>query len=290
MEIEFSLHDGGLCLHPEKMVCRSCSLKTAQFPSMFALLKHPKHGNILYDTGYSQRFFEVTNKYPMKIYADITKVIVTQEDVATTKLKKLNISPKEINYIIISHFHADHYGAIEDFPNAKFIYYGSGFKKVHNMNPIMATSNAYISTLIPKNFAERSIPIDDKLKQHSLNSIFENHFYSTDLFGDQSIYAVHLPGHARGQAGLFFRSKGEEYFLIADAAWQKKNFLNYDLPLPIAYLLMDSVQDFKSTLKKIKTLSVKHPALNIIPSHCGDSFLKYVKDSAREIGHLNGTH
>ena len=39
-----------------------------------------KKGWILFDTGYTSRFYESTKSYPNRIYANATKVVVTDTD------------------------------------------------------------------------------------------------------------------------------------------------------------------------------------------------------------------
>ena len=58
----------GSCYQKESVVLRKGSKKEIEFPALIAIIKHKKYGNILYDTGYSDMFFDETKKYPAKIY------------------------------------------------------------------------------------------------------------------------------------------------------------------------------------------------------------------------------
>ena len=50
---------------------------------------------------------------------DITKVVIEDHQELKNQLQSFGIKTNDINHIIISHFHADHIGGLQDFPNAK---------------------------------------------------------------------------------------------------------------------------------------------------------------------------
>ena len=102
--VKLRVLEGGYCTHKEKMVIRGGRNETVKFPSMFGLIIHPKHGVILYDTGYTKKFYQETASFPSSIYAKLTPVYVNEEDTAVSKLKKIGINPEDVKYIIISHF------------------------------------------------------------------------------------------------------------------------------------------------------------------------------------------
>ena len=45
-----------------------------RFEATWAIIKHPSKGTVLFDTGYTQRFYTATKYFPNSIYATITKV------------------------------------------------------------------------------------------------------------------------------------------------------------------------------------------------------------------------
>ena len=112
--------DTGFCTHPQHIPLRNRKLRPMKFYSMFAVLVHPKEGVILFDTGYGTDFKEHTRKFPEYIYQLTTPVHLCKEDAAVARLRTLSIEPKDVRHIVISHFHADHIGALRDFPKAQF--------------------------------------------------------------------------------------------------------------------------------------------------------------------------
>lgn len=277
-KVRVKILEGGYCTHKEKAVIKGGRNETVKFPSMFALIIHPKHGVILYDTGYTKRFYKETSKFPFLIYAKMTPVYVNEEDTAVSKLKKLGIAPEDVKYIIISHFHADHIAALNDFPNCKYIYLKNGYDHVKNLTGFRALKQGYLKGLLPSDFEERSIQIDTEKNEFDVEPIkpFERTF---DYFGDSSLLFIPLEGHYRGHLGLLTNNHdNEKYFLIADSCWLSKSFRENITPSSLASIIMDNPKSYKDTLYKIHKFHKENKDINILPSHCSEVYEKYVKD------------
>lgn len=273
MSVKVKFFQAGYCTHPEAVVIRGGRWKISNFPSLFALITHPQLGYILFDTGYSERFFQETKKFPFQIYALTTPVYFQSEDSAVYQLQKEGIEATEINYIIISHFHADHIGGLLDFPNAKFICFQSAYQAVRDLQGIKALKAGFLSGLLPLDFAERVIFVEDK-PIVSLPSRFNPFENGIDLFSDGSLLAVELPGHAIGQLGLFFTDfDNQDYFLIADACWLSRAYQELVLPSPITKLIFSNQKEYVDTLEKIHHLYKLNPQIQVIPTHCSNIFL-----------------
>lgn len=283
MEIEFTPLVAGSCRHLEKSTYKGGRWKQVVFPSMFYLIKHPQRGYILYDTGYSDRFLQETRTFPNKIYKHLTPIIENSIIDAKEQLLNRGISPEEISYLVISHFHADHIGGIKDFPRAEFIYFNSAYKSVCSLKGITRVLNGFLPDHLPKKFLEKSKPIDEvrqRVRLNPLDDVFERTF---DIFGDQSLIAVDLSGHVEGQLGLYFKSEGKEKFLIADSCWQSESYRKNVGPHFIASILMKNKGKYYKTLSNIHNLFLSNSEMEIIPSHCGECF-------SRHIGHPTMLH
>jgi glyoxylase-like metal-dependent hydrolase (beta-lactamase superfamily II) len=272
MSLKVKFFQAGYCTHPEAVVIRDGRWKVSTFPSLFALINHPQFGNILFDAGYSERFFQETKKFPFQIYAWTTPVYFQSEDSAVYQLQKYGLNAEEIDYIIISHFHADHIGGLLDFPHAKFICFESAYQAVSNLQGIKALKAGFLSGLLPVNFEERAIFVEDK-PIVSLPSKYQPFEKGIDVFGDGSLLAVELPGHAIGQLGLLFTNENnQDYFLIADACWLSRAYQEFVLPSPITKLIFANQKEYVDTLEKIHHLYKLNPDIKIIPTHCPNIF------------------
>lgn len=270
----FTILSAGYCTAPEHILQRGGSHRHVRMPAMFALLQHPQHGNILFDTGYSHRYFTATAHYPEKLYANITPVTLTDADEAKTQLAQRGIAPEDVHHILISHFHADHIGALRDFPKAKFHYLPHAYAAVKGKRGLSALRRAFLPDLLPPDFEARGAPVPMD-KPRSLSPDQSPFKQGIDLFGDESVMAVELPGHAVGQMGIFVRTDTDTYFLAADACWQSIAYREYKLPHPIAYLLFPHPRLYNLTLRHLHQLHLHSPHYHIIPSHCEEAEAHY---------------
>jgi glyoxylase-like metal-dependent hydrolase (beta-lactamase superfamily II) len=94
-----------------------------------------------------------------------------------------------------------------------------------------------------------------------------------DVFADGSCFAVALPGHARGQLGMFVRHHDQRlYFLVADACWTRAAFERAARPHRVTHLLFDDSRRYYDTIARLEVLSRREPELVIVPSHCEQTF------------------
>lgn len=265
--VKFKLASAGYCEANQSHALRNKSSRTIKFYATYAHLEHPTHGHILFDTGYSRRFYEHTRKLPFSIYAKITKVYIKEKEEAINTLKKKGIDPIDIKFIIISHFHADHIGGLRDFPNAKFICSKIAYKNIKHRRGYQALKRGFIPNLMPDNFESRT----KFLSFDTIHQKLDNLGPFIDLFGDKSILIIQLDGHAKGQIGALVNAPNKT-LLISDAAWQRENYVNLHLPNPIVRLFFDSWKDYKKNLNKIHKYHKENPKTIIIPCHCEQTY------------------
>ncbi|MGB7485098.1 MAG: MBL fold metallo-hydrolase [Phormidesmis sp.] len=259
----------GYCTHPEAITIRGGQWNSIKFPALFALIHHPTHGNILYDTGYSERFFQETARFPNRIYALLTPVFFQSEDSAAQQLQQRGIAPESIRYIIISHFHADHIGGLGDFPAATFVCAQSAYDAIKNRSGLSALIAGFLPGLLPADFAQRTQFVEASSQVDLSLDPFAVGF---DLFGDRSLIAVELPGHATGQLGLLLQDAHQEYFLVADACWSSQAYRELAEPSAIAQLIFSNPSAYRTTLKQLHQLHQQRPDIRIVPTHCNDIF------------------
>jgi glyoxylase-like metal-dependent hydrolase (beta-lactamase superfamily II) len=226
-------------------------------------------GPIVFDTGYTQRFFSETSRFPAKFYRLVTPVQLNEAGDVATQLRARGVAPEAVRHVIVSHFHADHIGGLKDFPNAKFHCTRAAFDSVKNLRGWRAVKHAFLPGLLPPDFLERAVFAEDALlvRLPASHAPFSE---ARDLFGDGSLLAVDLPGHATGQMGIFLTdTNGRDCLLAADACWLSRQYREFLMPHAIVRLLVDW-SAYKSTLEKLHQLHRHHPALRILPAHCAE--------------------
>jgi glyoxylase-like metal-dependent hydrolase (beta-lactamase superfamily II) len=273
-KIKLHINYAGFCYSKENHAISGGKNKNIKFHALWVLILHPDFGYILYDTGYTRRFYDATKRFPNNIYALITKVFVEEKDEIKHQLLSNNISPLDIKHIIISHFHADHIGGLKDFPNARIYSSKTAYEYFKKIPDIIAFSKGILKELVPEDIEQRIEFIEEKSKIHS-NEYFDSTY---DLFGDETMNLIPLPGHAPGQMGLMAESEKAKYLFIADACWLSKSFEENILPNKLTKLIIHSWADLKDTQNIIHEFFKKNPAVKIIPTHCFASTKHLVSD------------
>lgn len=266
--VEAKLLVAGSCTHPEHVVHRNLRLGSMRFPATFAVIQHPDHGVILYDTGYSTQFLKATSKLPERLYRWVTPVDIPEDQTAAAQLRVLGIEPEEVGTIILSHFHADHVGGLVDFPAARFLFFEDAWNAVRNLRGIAALRKGFLPALLPADFAKRGQVVSTNTPVR-LPSVLDPFTHGHDIFGDETLYAVELDGHAFGQMGLALRQpSGAYWFMVADACWTSRCYQERIAPHPVTRILFSNTKEYKATLARIADLSERNPEVQIIPAHC----------------------
>jgi glyoxylase-like metal-dependent hydrolase (beta-lactamase superfamily II) len=274
--VKVSILTAGFCTCPEHIAIQGGHWHNIHFPAMFALFEHPRFGPMLFDTGYSYRFFDETLHFPNRLYRMITPVTLREEQLAVNQLTVRGLKPSDITRVIISHFHADHIAALSDFGCAQYVYLSSAFESVQKLRGIKALSRGHLPGLIPGDFVERAAPLE-KFVLRSLPPEYAPFTLGYDLLGDQSLLAVSLPGHAAGQLGLLARDEsGATYFFVADAAWLGKSIRENRPPHRLANFLFPDPDAYRATLTDLHHFQFSRSDVHVIPSHCEKTLSQYV--------------
>ena len=274
-KVKLYLNYAGHCYANENHTIKGGRRQQVTFNALWGLIQHPEKGWILYDTGYTERFFKATKNFPNKIYALMTKVYIDPENEIKAQLERNSIKAEEIEHILITHFHADHIAGLLDFPNAKIYTTRDALKQVIAIPRAIAFSKGILKSLLPSDLVERAVIIDEECAAID-DPILKVKY---DIFNDGSIYAVPLPGHAAGQYGVLVETEKQPYFLIADACWLKKSYKEMVLPSQIVRLFFHSWSDFKQSLKRVSHYHKEHPGTIIVPTHCAETTEVLVSDN-----------
>ncbi len=261
-----TLFAAGYCTHAEKWTIKGGTSQICKFPAIFACIEHPELGPILFDSGYSERFFTETSEFPYSLYRRTTPVFYTEAESAANQLRQRGVDPADVKYVILSHFHADHIAGLGDFPHASFIYLSAAYEAVRHRRGFAAVRAGFLPGLLPPDFAARSLPIDER--QTVPLPVGFPFPRGLDVFGDGSIIAVDIPGHAAGQIGLLLATDERTYFLCADAVWSSKAYRELLPPHPLAGLIMSSRKLYMQSFRSVHELHKRYPDIRIVPTHC----------------------
>jgi glyoxylase-like metal-dependent hydrolase (beta-lactamase superfamily II) len=267
-ELGFRLLSTGFCREWSPLVFRRSPWKFVEFPATCAVLDHPTRGVILFDTGYSPRFFDATRTFPERGYRWATPVTLDPRGSAAQQLAGLGMRPDDVRHVIVSHFHGDHICGLKDFPRATIVYDGAGLRALSALSRFRAVRAAFLAGLLPDDLAKRSLALEHGDGFWREAGSEPAHW---DLFGDGSVRLVPLPGHAPGQCGALFQSPRGRVFLIADAAWSLSELQGAQTLTALASRMHDGWDEYLATQRALRDYSRAHPDVALIPTHDADA-------------------
>ena len=166
-------------------------------PVLVGLLHHPRWGHWLIDTGTHPRLRRQNLS---------TRVFLW---LAGMKIPEEPLSVPPLSGLFLSHFHLDHGAGLLDFPKTPVVTSRQGYEWACRPAGLLS---GWSNALMPLDLAHRTSWLED-LPQRQLGPLTGG-----DLFGDGSVLAVPLPGHAVGQYGLLCDTEQGRIFFVADAA------------------------------------------------------------------------
>jgi glyoxylase-like metal-dependent hydrolase (beta-lactamase superfamily II) len=260
--VKLWLLNTGYCLANERTLLRHAPRREVKVYALAALLEHPREGLILFDTGYAPRLLEVFKRFPSSIYGYLTPTTTRDEWSALRQINMLGYTAKDIRTVIISHLHADHIAGLDDFPEATFLL-SSEATQLISQQGFSALKHGFIPSLFPKTTTLKKV--------ESFQKELPGFRHTYDIFDDGLLRLISLPGHAKGQLGLFARTTHGSVLLAADGCWSTKAYKDNHAPSPLAIrFLFDDVQETLKTLENLHTFHKSNPEVLIIPSHCPD--------------------
>lgn len=264
--IHIELYSSGYCLAKNCYVIPGDSSEKIPFHAVWALISHPFLGKILFDTGYSNRFYSATRHFPHRMYRWITPVFHRQEASCLSQLLRKKLSPEDIDHIVVSHFHADHIGGLNDFPEAKIWCSRDGMNYVMNRSSFSSFLHGVLKSMIPGDLPGRAAFPEDLPKKTEASGLVMWRWHD-------GIYFVSLPGHFRGQMGLFIKQTNlGDVLLCADAAWTHRAITRKIYPSRVVSLISDNYHTLVTTMDKLHVFGREHPDVRILPTHCYETF------------------
>jgi len=229
-----------------------------EVPVPFFLIQHPR-GNVLFDGGNA---LEVVND-PVGHWgesAQIFQPLMTAEQSAKAQIESLGVAAESIRYVIQSHLHLDHTGALGQFPNAEVIVHRRELEYAHA--PFWFQRAGYVQS----DFRRPGI------NWLAIDEVFGDGF---DLFDDGSIRIIFTPGHTPGHQSLIVDlPETGSVVLAGDACNTLQQFDGRGLPSG-AY----SNALFVQSIDKLRHIVKENDAM-FVPGHDLDAWRDFRKAPA----------
>lgn len=231
-------------------------------PCPVYLIKHPKFGYVLFDSGISKKVAvegQIGLGFPMSFLFESKSRV---EMLSFNQIKKMGINPDNIKYLAISHLHDDHIGAVDAFKNAQLILNSESKPPVGSLPEFKAAAA----------FKESNSPLGK----------------TYDLFGDKTVQLIEKPGHTDSDLMLLVALDQGTVLLTGDAVvhydWLKSNDVER---------LPTQPEKAAQNRNNIRNLMTKMPELLVFPGHDMPIIPKSRKDifivnsSFFNVGYLN---
>ena len=165
------------------------------------------------------------------------------------RLKEASVSPEQVKFVGISHFHADHTGQLAPFKNATLLIGKGDWDGVTATPPVQGANAAGFKVWIAENRKVEPLTADK------------------DVFGDGSVVVLRTPGHTPGHSALLVKLKEMGPILLTgDLFHFRENYdsdgvpsFNADRAATVA-----SIERFKKTAANLKaTVIIQHDLRDI---------------------------
>lgn len=251
----------GSVRHREAIVHRGGSWRQLEIPARIGVIEHTA-GPILFDLGYHPSLRQRLRGLS-RLYHRLVPWRCRPDQTAAAALARLGYAPDDLQFILVSHFHADHIAGLVDFPRARVVASTTAWRALQERSSVSLARHGYFRELLPADLAGRLQLVDPPDPGPTLEES------ALDLLGDETLGVVSLPGHAPGQVGLWARPRtGREVLFVADATFSRAGVDTGTLPsAPFVRLAYDDADAARGTLDTVRRWHGEHPSMHLVSAH-----------------------
>lgn len=216
MTAELAVHvlDGGTLDVPRQAIYHHGGPDSLVIPVPSFLIRHPK-GDVVFEGGNPREVAEDARGYWGELTDAVTPDMGVNQHVRS-QVEALDVDPADIRYVLHSHLHIDHTGAIGHFPNASEV--------VHRQELAYAYAPDWFS-----DFVYRRSDFDREGVDWEFVDLTEQ-APEFDVYGDGTIKLVFTPGHSVGHMSLVVDLEGQPLVIAGDAIDAKAHYEEEVMP------------------------------------------------------------
>ena len=217
----------------------------------FHVIRHPVHGTFIVDTGVEKALRD-----------DPSKAAVRGPVASFMKLEKMKVlmplgewvakEPK-LSGVFLTHLHLDHVTGMPDVPKGTPIYSGPG----------EASERGALHFAV-KPSTDRAFEGQEEISEWQVQPDPDGRFSGViDVFGDGSVFALHVPGHTPGSMAFVARTADGPVLMTGDTshtAWGWKNGVE-----PGSFT--GDHAGNAVALEQLRTLAAEHPKMSVRLGH-----------------------
>lgn len=192
--------------------------KQIEVPVTTYLIEHPE-GNILVDAGWNERIRNRQKQHLGILSYSMFKGKLPKGESVKERLKEHGLQPSDLDYVILTHMHADHVSGVEHVKQAKNIL--TSAEEWRAAQKDIGYRKSMWSEVPIETFTMQDIPYGPFYK-------------GIDLFKDQSVLLVHTPGHSKGLLSILVETSSGWVLLASDVGYGRRSLEENRLPGLIA--------------------------------------------------------
>jgi glyoxylase-like metal-dependent hydrolase (beta-lactamase superfamily II) len=249
--MNISFFNSAIVRAPALLVCEGAGWRRIDVPVRFGLVQLASGRFSLIDTGYGPRVTSGRRSAALRVYNRLLRPMLIEDSSPAAALASLGATPDDVEKVIVTHFHADHVARLDEFPRARIVTSGRAARAVWAATSRQAVRHGVFKELLPPNLISRLDATEDKPLANAHPALGQGH----DLFGDGSLLAIDLPGHADGHFGLFWNDDAGPTLYATDAAWSMEALLEDRTPAISRKLVFADSQAGRRTERSIRAFA-----------------------------------
>lgn len=178
--------------------------RAAVSPVNTFLVEHPS-GLCLFDAGQTARATQRGYFPRWHPFFRLAQFELTAEDEIVARLHSIEIEPREVRWVVLSHLHTDHIGGLEPFRHSEVVVSRAEWTRAQGIGGRL---RGYLPQYWPSGLEPTLLDLDV--------GGFGPFPGAHDLAGDQTLLVVATPGHTPGHVGLLVGASGGAVLLSGD--------------------------------------------------------------------------
>ncbi len=195
-------------LNLEHPSAKAAGLKSSEQPVViyFHALRHPTRGLFIVDTGVEHAMQSDPQHAAVRgMVAKLAKMDTVHVNI---DLKTwLARQPQPLGGVFLTHLHLDHIMGMPDVPHGTPVFSGPGETRSHGF-----------LNLFTRPITDRAFEGQDAIAEWQFQPDSPNRFRGVlDVFGDGTLWALHVPGHTPGSTAYLARTPKGPVLMVGDA-------------------------------------------------------------------------
>jgi len=218
-------------------------------PSPAYLIEHPLHGRVLLDTGVKAG--DCAYGTPPAYWVPCRN---TADSDAVSQLKGLGFTPRDLRYIVVSHFHGDHVSGLGALLAGGAPAVVTTRAEIDVIESPFRVVSGFEASMLQADF--KAVLVDQLMQPMPIVGT------AADLFGDGSLWLIPAPGHTAGHLAALINARPKPLLLTFDTAHLRANF-DLDI-IPGTHTDRAAAE---ASLAKLRAFAKAHPELQVVFGH-----------------------